>query len=144
MMRELQKFQVAIKAFVLDGDRALMLREADTGLWELPGGRIEIGEEWLPPTDVLRRELSEELGAAFACEIGEPAAVWVRPPDPPRRNNAVFLVGYRCRFRGGAVLLSGEHVEFRWVTRAESENLPLAPGYAGALAACWSPPRCAP
>jgi len=137
-MRELQQFQVALKAFILDADRLLMVRERDGAqCWELPGGRIEVGEESRSPLTVLRRELGEELGAAFACEIGAPAAAWVRPPDPPRRKSAVFLVGYRCGRPAGAIALSDEHVESRWVTRAESLRLDLAPGYAAALEEFW-------
>ena len=137
-MRELQRFQVALKAFVLEGERLLMVREADgENYWELPGGRIEEGEERLSPIAVLRRELSEELGVAFAFEVGAPVAAWVRPPDPPRRNLAVFLLGYRCRHRAGEIVLSDEHIECRWVTRAESAQLQLAPGYAAALEEFW-------
>ena len=137
-MRELQRFQVALKAFVLDGDRLLMVREADgKRYWELPGGRIEVGEEGVPPAAVLRRELCEELGAAFGYEVDALVAAWVRPPDPPRRSVPVFLLGYRCRPGGGEIALSDEHVEYRWVTRAESAQLQLAPGYAAALDAFW-------
>jgi 8-oxo-dGTP pyrophosphatase MutT (NUDIX family) len=142
-MRELQRFQVALKAFVVDGDRLLMVREADGEcFWELPGGRIEVGEESLPPVAVLQRELFEELGAAFTCEVGSLAGAWVRPPEPPKRDVPVFLLGYRCRHGAGPIVLSAEHVESRWVTRAESEQLQLAPGYAAALDQFWlSTPR---
>jgi 8-oxo-dGTP diphosphatase len=137
-MREHQRFQVALKAFVLDEDRLLMVREADGERhWELPGGRIEVGEESLPPLAVLRRELSEELGTAFACEVGSLVAAWVRPPDPPRRNVPVLLVGFRCRRVAGEIALSDEHIECRWVTRSESAQLQLAPGYAAALDEFW-------
>ena len=50
----------------------------------------------------------------------------------------MFLVGYLCRQTGGEIVLSDEHVEFRWVTRAETARLPLAPGYASALEQLWS------
>jgi 8-oxo-dGTP pyrophosphatase MutT (NUDIX family) len=140
--RELQRFQVALKAFVLRGGRLLMVREADgPQYWELPGGRIEVGEEGLSPVAVLRRELAEELGGSFACEVADPVTAWVRPPDPPRRSVSVFLVGYLCRHRAGEVLLSDEHCESRWVTRAESAKLQLAPGYAPALAVFWESVR---
>src|SRR6059058_4405253 len=111
-MREMQRFQVALKAFVVRGDRLLMLREPAGGqVWELPGGRIEIGEEARPLLDVLQREMREELGDSFEYEVIGPAAAWIRPPDPPRRNVAVFLLGYSCRYRAGEPVLSAEHVE---------------------------------
>src|SRR3954468_4885429 len=118
-MREVQRFQVALKAFAIDGDRLLMVREADGDrLWELPGGRIDVGEENLSPIDVLLRELSEELGPEFTVEIGAPVTAWVRAPDP-RRAMPVFLLGYRCRYTGGGIVLSAEHVEHAWTAQAE-------------------------
>jgi 8-oxo-dGTP pyrophosphatase MutT (NUDIX family) len=136
--RELQRIQVALKAFVLDGDRLRMVREADgERYWELLGGRIEVGEENVPPAAVLRRELSEELGAAFVYEVDALVTAWVRPPDPPRRSVPVFLLGYSCRPGGGEIALGEEQVEHRWVTRAECAQLQLAPGYAAALDTFW-------
>src|SRR3954464_3220202 len=118
-MRELQRFQVAVKAFLLWDDRLLMVREAEgEKLWELPGGRIEVGEEALPLPAILHRELTEELGPAFDYEVGEPMAAWIRPPEPPCRMVPVFLTGFLCRPIGGEISLSEEHVDFRWVTQA--------------------------
>jgi 8-oxo-dGTP diphosphatase len=137
--RDLQQFQVAIKAFILRDDQLLMVREAAGDKpWELPGGRIDVGEEALPPTDVLRRELAEELGPSFECDIVRPVVSWTRAPDPPRRANFVFLLAYLCHYRGGEIALSAEHEEFRWVTRAQCADLRLAPGYAAPIGQFWA------
>ena len=134
----LSRFQVAIKAFTLRRGELLMVREAaGRRLWELPGGRVEVGEEQLPPEAVLRRELWEELGRAFEVEIQRPIATWVRKPAPPRRKSFVFLVGLLCRYRRGEIELSDEHVEYRWMTRAACARVSLAPGYVGALEQFW-------
>jgi 8-oxo-dGTP diphosphatase len=116
------------------------VREADGAKhWELPGGRIEVGEEASPPVAVLQRELSEELGPSFEVAVERPIATWIRPPEPPRRTDFVFLVGFLCRYRRGEIALSAEHVEFRWVaTTAECAAMDLAPGYAAALGQFWS------
>lgn len=135
---QVQQFQVAIKAFVLGEAGLLLVRESDgERLWELPGGRIDVGEEELPPAAVLLRELREELGPAFECEIGRPVAAWTRPPNPPVRNPPVFLLGYVCRYRAGEIQLSPEHVEFMWASAAQARELDLAPGYEPALAEFW-------
>src|SRR5438552_16784489 len=138
-MRALQQFQVAVKGLILKDGRLLMVREAAGDRpWELPGGRVEVGEEALPPVDVLRRELSEELGPSFQYEIDRPVLAWTRPPDPPRRALSVFLLAFLCRYRAGEIVLSDEHVEFRWAKEQECANLPLAPGYATAREAVWA------
>ncbi|HRD78724.1 MAG TPA: NUDIX domain-containing protein, partial [Hyphomicrobiaceae bacterium] len=69
MPRAIQRFEVSLKAFIVGADRrALFVREADTGYWELPGGRIDVGEEWQLHEAVLAREITEELGAGFCIE----------------------------------------------------------------------------
>jgi hypothetical protein len=90
-----------------------------------------------PPVAVLRRELAEELGGSFDVEIGQPLLIWIRPPEPPRRTDPVFLVGFLCRHLRGEIVLSAEHVEFRWVTRSDCASLQLAPGYGPSLEQFW-------
>ncbi len=130
---------MGVKALVVHEGRLLLVREADGDrLWELPGGRIEVGEEALPLEVVLRRELDEELGPGFDVTIGRPVAIWVRPSDPPRRTVPVFLVGLACQNPRGEVVLSGEHVEHAWLTPDECALLALAPGYAEPLRRFWA------
>jgi 8-oxo-dGTP diphosphatase len=64
-------FHVTIKGLCFD-DRArvLLLREA-SGVWDLPGGRLEHGETF---HSALRRECQEEM--ALACEILDTAPHW--------------------------------------------------------------------
>src|SRR5690242_20131870 len=107
-----QRFEVSLKAFLVDRDRLLLVREAGNGrLWELPGGRIDVGEEGKPPEDMLRRELLEELGPATRYEIERPLLTWVRPWEPSRGNGFVFIVGFLCRYLRGDIALSAEHIE---------------------------------
>ena len=62
---------VHVSAGIIHRDgRVLAARRADgerAGLWELPGGKVERGED---AVQALRRELREELG----CEVG---ACWI-------------------------------------------------------------------
>lgn len=102
-------------------------------LWEVPGGRYDVGEETLAPQEVIAREITEELGPAFQCHIGQPVAAWIRP----LMQDFVFLLAYDCHYQGGEIQLSPEHVEFRWVTRNSWRDLPLAPGYEQALDQYW-------
>ena len=134
MTRPIQSFQVGIKAFVWHEQRLLLVQErGGAQLWELPGGRIDAGEQGIAPAAVLQRELREELGAGFSCRIGAPCACWVRD-SASGRPLPVFLVGLQCTEPAGEIDLSDEHVAWRWIRRGEEAGLPLAPGYTAALA----------
>jgi 8-oxo-dGTP pyrophosphatase MutT (NUDIX family) len=135
-MRTIGTFEVGLKAFLVRGERLLLVRERiGEQLWELPGGRFDVGEEALPPHEILRRELAEELGDALRWELVGLRDAWVRPA--PERSAHVFLLGHECRWLAGEVRLSDEHVEARWVGPEESRRLPLAEPYPEVLARFW-------
>ena len=140
-VREIQKFQVGIKGFILNGqEELLLLRESTTGLWELPGGRIDVGEELVPQEKVLRRELAEELGRDVQVKVGPLGLTWVRERKP---GDFVFLVGRLCRLESGVPTHSDEHDAWAWVGRRELEGVELAHGYREALVEFWSLPPAA-
>jgi 8-oxo-dGTP pyrophosphatase MutT (NUDIX family) len=95
--------------------------------WELPGGKLEVGEH--PETSV-KREIREELG----LEV-EPSRIldsWVyeiRPTVP------VLIVTYGCVELSRAVArLSNEHREVAWFELRAVEALPMPTGYKRSVA----------
>jgi 8-oxo-dGTP pyrophosphatase MutT (NUDIX family) len=125
-MRAVQNFEVSLKAFVLnETGHALLVREADTGFWELPGGRIDVGEEAIAHVDVLRRELAEELGAAFQVEMTDRIETWTRR----RPTDGVFqlVVARLCTAPRGDIRLSAEHDAFAWLEAPSIATLTLPP-----------------
>lgn len=95
--------------------RILLARRSDSGLWELPGGKVKDGEELRA---CLAREIIEELGARVEV-LEHCGTVAERGPE-----RALNLHAFVCR------LLEGEpspleHRELRWVTIAEMISLDL-------------------
>ncbi|WLI46733.1 NUDIX hydrolase [Pseudomonas beijingensis] len=97
-------FPVSIKGVLQspEGLIVLMLNERDE--WELPGGRIELGET---APQCLAREIAEEL--AVEVSVGAPLDSYLFEVIPGKH---VFISTYRCQLLGGFVpTISHEHKE---------------------------------
>lgn len=137
-MRAIQRFEVSLKAFVVRAGYALFVREADTGWWELPGGRIDVGEEWHDHASILARELREELGESFRVSFGPEVVTWTR--QRPTDQAFLFLVARVGVVDAGEPVLSAEHAEFAWLDCEASKDLlfPPASGYREAVGSLWA------
>ncbi len=134
-MRAIQKFDVGIKAFLVnEHGELLLLQETGRDMWEIPGGRIDVGEELIPQTEILKREISEELGPEIRYQILHPITTWVRQKD----SEFIFLIGFLCTKESGDIVLSSEHTAYRWVDRESWKQVPLAPGYQDAIERFWN------
>ena len=87
------------------------------GLWEFPGGKIEVGES---AEDCLKRELAEEL--AIECVVGElfQTTEW-------SRNDKVIVLHtfWISSFKGEPQLL--EHKALKWVSPNDLSKEELLP-----------------
>lgn len=89
------------------------------GLWEFPGGKIEVGEA---PEAALVRELREELGIAVAMDALTPVTF----ASEPRGDRHLLLLLYRCtEWRGEARAI--EAAAIRWVATSELAALDMPP-----------------
>lgn len=136
MNREIQKFDVGLKAFIERDGKVLVMRESIGGLWEVPGGRIDVGEEKLGLHEILQREILEELGPSLTVSIGQPFTSWIRVWTPPK-SGYVYLTGFRCPYIKGEIQISDEHSEMRWISPADIDTLDFAPGFKVAIKKFW-------
>jgi len=102
---------VAAAVLVEDGKVLLSQRKAGThlaGAWELPGGKVEAGED---PREALRRELREELGVE--ARVGDVVeATFHRYEDA---GKAVLLLFYEAsREPGSPEPRALDVAAFRW------------------------------
>lgn len=96
------------------------------GLWSLPGGRVEWGEN----LDVaLCREMIEETG--LEVEVGAVAGL-VERINLDEGHHYVIL-DYLVDVVGGELRAGGDAQDVRWVPLKEIESLPLVPHLVEAL-----------
>jgi ADP-ribose pyrophosphatase YjhB (NUDIX family) len=98
-----------------DAGRLLVVRRRNDpgrGLWSVPGGRVEQGED---DTAALIREMREETGLDVA-------------PGPlvgSVRRGRFTIADYRCTVLGGVLTAGDDALDARFVDRATLEALPL-------------------
>jgi 8-oxo-dGTP diphosphatase len=125
--------QIVVGAALVRDARLLAAQRADppalAGRWELPGGKVEPGED---EVSALVRECEEELGVRIA--VGERVG-----GDLPLVTGAVLRV-YAGTIVSGEVL-AHEHLELRWLAAGELDSVdwldgdrPLLPALAALLA----------
>jgi ADP-ribose pyrophosphatase YjhB (NUDIX family) len=101
--------RICVAALVTDSAGRLALVRTKRG-WELPGGRMEIGERW---RDALRRELREEIGVEVRLSDEQPL-VFDGMPVNGAQYQSVILVA-RGLAEGDLQPAAGDAVhEARW------------------------------
>jgi len=121
---------ISIKGIVFEEGK-VWLRQNEFKEWELPGGRMESGEQ---PEQTVVRELNEELGLEVSVGRILDAYLWHkefgRYPD-------IMLVSYLCKFeqRVGDVEHVGEggKAEFRAFGLDELDGIDLPEPYRRAI-----------
>ena len=109
------------------GGRLLLVRRCDDGLWELPGGVVDVGEN---AVDAAVRHTVAAAGihvfvTGIAGLFTDPSYL-VRSPDGEVRQQFVLL--FRARSLGGAPHGDGEATsDAAWITVAGMRDLAIEP-----------------
>jgi len=105
---------IGVKAVILDGNSVLLMKRSDkykrhgfSGAWDIPGGRIQFGEE---PVAALRREVKEETGMELKNIVKTLDARTVFLDN----NMQIVRITFLCTTDDSMVRLSDEHTEIKW------------------------------
>lgn len=110
--------EVVAGAIVRDGRLLLAQRVSPpefAGMWELPGGKVELGES---SGSALQRELKEELGVDVRTGDRVGVQVWLAPD--------LVLCAYLAEIVAGEPV-PHEHSAVAWVTAEELSQYALVP-----------------
>ena len=114
---------VSAVALIDKDGRILIAKRPDgksmAGLWEFPGGKVELGET---PEQALVRELSEELGIKTWNSCLAPLTF----ASHAYEDFHLLMLLFVCRKWEG-ILIPKEKQELKWVYSNELKNYPMPP-----------------
>jgi len=87
------------------------------GLWEFPGGKVEINES---DEEAIEREIREEL------EINIKAQEFIISNVSMTGNKGINLKLYRCKYIDGDIKLN-EHLKYKYIKIDEADNFKFCP-----------------
>ena len=112
MTRDAQQI-IGVAAVVLDAnERILLIKTAKAG-WELPGGRVENGEDFIA---ALKREVREETG----CDIEAGRLTGV---TSNLGTQSVTILTFLCRHIAGDPHTGDDSIDAGWFDRDEAGSL---------------------
>lgn len=119
---------IGVGGVVLREDELLLVRRGrppSQGLWSLPGGAVELGEE-LPAA--LEREIQEECG--ISIQVGPIAGVFdaIYRDRDGRVQYHYVLIDFLADYLEGELIAGSDASEAIWTSFAESLNFDLVEG----------------
>jgi len=114
-------FQVSVKGMFFNSEGELMMIQEDVGKWELPGGRIEKGEDM---AECLRRECREELGLEVEILDKQPTYVYSTIDNI---GEARLMVFYRVSFNNLDFKPNDECVAIEFFPKSQISKLDIYP-----------------
>lgn len=137
----IKDFNVGVKGIVCVNNKCLLLKanRGDNVYWDISGGRIDDNETL---EETITRELSEELPTLGKYRIGDVVGAHRLSKNLPEGQGLV-LIFYKIEAEEFEVNLSEEHIDYRWVSKDELEELQngdvyIEPGYSNAIAKALS------
>ena len=120
-------FQVSLKVLLTAKNKCLILKDVSKSRYwkekyDLPGGRINKKEIGLDFSQLINREVREELGTKVRYKLRhDPVALSkCRYPKEPSK---LFIL-FEAKYLGGEIKISPEHSSYKWlkITRPSIKN----------------------
>lgn len=109
-----QNYHIGIKGLIVNNKKALVLLDPRFNGFDLPGGKIDEGEDI---DQALKRELYEELGLEDFTK-GELVHVYERT-DYKKKGINLMLICFMVKAKISDIRLSDEHSEFKWISKKD-------------------------
>ncbi len=117
-------YQISLKLLLKnDKGEVLALKAVDNGsfagFYDFPGGRIDTDEFEMPFSEIIKREVVEEIGEGVVFEL-KPKPVAIGRHFIPAKFNSekidlkVMYIFFEADYKSGEVRISPEHIGFKW------------------------------
>ena len=110
-----------VNVIINNQGRILILKRSPAeyyaGLWDFPGGTVEKGETL---QQAAIREVKEESGLEIKLDKNYFYTYHYQDKE-------LDVYGFKADFASGKVVLSEEHVEFKWISKDEYKTLEYTP-----------------
>jgi 8-oxo-dGTP pyrophosphatase MutT (NUDIX family) len=123
MTKEHDYYQLSLKVIMTNDNNEIlalggMPNGSYAGFYDLPGGRVDKDEFTTPLTDILKREIKEELGEINYTLKPEPVAVGrhllsASISGLPEDVHVLYLF-FEAKFISGEIKISDEHLDYKW------------------------------
>lgn len=110
----MKNFRIAVKSFIVNENNKLLLikrKDKDVhcpNVWEIPGGRLELGED---PFEGLKRETKEETD--LDIEVLNPLTVKHFTREDGQK---ITMITFLCKPISSSVVLGKEHTKHMWAS----------------------------
>lgn len=118
---DIDKLVFVSKCLLLDDENRVLILERSNykndgtqGLWDFPGGCVDLDED---VNDVIKREVIEEL----QIKLNDAKPFHIDSGRGDRTSQYMFVLFFSRNYEG-EIKLSHEHKQFRWVSFDELEN----------------------
>lgn len=123
---------ISVKGIVFEGDK-VWLRKNERDEWELPGGKLDEGEQ---PTETVIREMEEELGLEVTVSDLVHAHLY-KIKQSNDESKGVLVISYLCsiekRVSNFEHVGEAGHAEFKSFTTEEVSGLKMPEFYKEAI-----------
>ncbi len=119
---------LGVGAIIANDGRVLLVERGQDplkGVWSLPGGVVEAGEQL---KDAVRREVREETGLEVEPVSMVEVFERIMPDASGRTEYHYVLIDYLCRVTGGRLHAESDASDARWVPRDELHSYRITEG----------------
>jgi 8-oxo-dGTP diphosphatase len=113
-------FRISVHAFIIKDNNLFIVKRSkkdvqNPDIWEIPGGRLELGED---PTLGLMREIKEETG--MQIEVHDPLSVRHFERSD---GQVITMIIFLCTTKDNELIrLSKEHSDHEWIQISNCEK----------------------